>query len=1189
MERLGALARLSVLDTDPEPQFDTLAKLVAGAFGVSTALISLVSEDREWFKARFGAQALEAPRAGGFGERAIAGAKVLVVADAARDPRFAKSPLVAEGLRFYAGAPLTTPQGCRVGVLCVMDRQPRETFSAADADELTRLAQGVMQALTTRAEAILGQAGVATALAERQAAERRYGLLLDNATDLILQCDNEGLIQFASPSARRWGYEARDLAGRSIYEFIHPDDLEETQTWYGQMLAGEDPDTDEQHEIRCRAGNGDWIWFEGNPVPIHDAEGGPTGFVAMLRDITEARAARLTMARSEARYRLLADSASDVILRYDIDGRIEYLSPAVRNYGFQPEDLIGRNLADMLDPEEIPRNEQFLQDLAAGRPLPRGEDNVWRTRDAAGGGVVLEGVTSPIQDDDGRVIGAMAVLRDVTQRRADEEALAASEARFRLLAEQSSDIILRTDVEGRIEYVSPACRLLGFTEAEMLGRPTIAFLDPADHGLAAARFQDLLGGRVRAVGERQEYRAVRKDGVPVLLDGTASVIRDDQGKIIGAVSHLRDVTDLKAKEQSFRMLFDDNPLSMVVIDTKTYEVVQVNDAAIAAFGWTRDDMRAVKITQFLSPDDRALATVRLGEIDRPNEPKPYIIVDGKGRQREVLPFIRPTVFDGRPALLAAVLDVTDQRAAEAALARSEAQYRLLAENATDVIATCDLEGTITYVSPSAERLYGYTTAEMVGSDAARLIHPDDRPMVMQRLREMIVSKKPDASIGYELRIVTKTGEVIWVEANPSVVCDPRTGRVIALQDCLRDISLRKRMEDELVRKRAEAEAAAVAKAEFLSNMSHELRTPLTGIIGFGGLLEAMPDLPERARTYASRLVSGGEALLAVINDILDFTKLEAGQVELDPHPFDPVAFVSKSIHLVQTEARRKGLQLRTQLDPSLPAMLTADSDRIRQVLLNLLSNAIKFTAQGQVTVAMTHEAANGGRLICRVTDTGIGIPAALAHRLFQRFSQIDGSISREYGGTGLGLAISKGLVEMMGGEIGVDSVEGAGSTFWFTVAAAAVAPAAANTAPDDVSAPAPLRILVVDDVPMNRELIVAMLEPLGALVVEAGDGLEAVSAAKASRFDLILMDLQMPGLDGYAATRQIRADCAFNRGTPILALSANVLPKHIAACREAGMDDYVAKPIDLRALLAKIAEHAPAPAPEPAPLALFAG
>jgi CheY-like chemotaxis protein/anti-sigma regulatory factor (Ser/Thr protein kinase) len=333
-------------------------------------------------------------------------------------------------------------------------------------------------------------------------------------------------------------------------------------------------------------------------------------------------------------------------------------------------------------------------------------------------------------------------------------------------------------------------------------------------------------------------------------------------------------------------------------------------------------------------------------------------------------------------------------------------------------------------------------------------------------------------------------------------------------------------------------------------------------------------LPTNARTYVDRIAASGQALLSVVNDILDFSKLDADRIELDPHPFDPSALVAETLDLVGAEAARKGLHLSKLVQGELPAAVLADSARIRQVLLNLLTNAIKFTDKGGVTVTARYLPEQAGLHIA-VTDTGVGVPKDRQDRLFQRFSQVDGSITRRYGGTGLGLAICKRLTEMMGGEIGVQSQEGEGSSFWFTVDAppAELAQATAQVEEPDYGL-GEARILVVDDVAMNRELVRIMLAPFGYDLVEAANGAEAVAAAMAGAFDLILMDLQMPGMDGLAATRAIRQACDLNRKTPILALSANVLPVHLAECAEAGMDDHIAKPIVPAELLTKIAQWA---------------
>jgi signal transduction histidine kinase/CheY-like chemotaxis protein len=423
----------------------------------------------------------------------------------------------------------------------------------------------------------------------------------------------------------------------------------------------------------------------------------------------------------------------------------------------------------------------------------------------------------------------------------------------------------------------------------------------------------------------------------------------------------------------------------------------------------------------------------------------------------------------------------------------------------------------------------------------------------------------------EFEIRTGGGGFIWVEGSQTGVYDA-AGRFAGIIATLRDMTRRLALEDKLRRKSEEAEAATVAKSQFLANMSHELRTPLTAVTGFADLL-ANADSLALARRYADRIVTAAEALRSVVNAILDFSRIEAGQVELDARPFDPRRLLEETADLVREQAVGKGLALRVEIERGAPAVVVGDAARVRQVLLNLLSNAVKFTKAGAVTLSAGYDAARG-RLSVAVEDSGIGVPPEVAGRLFQRFSQGDASSSREYGGAGLGLAISKGLIEAMGGEIGMDSRPEGGSRFWFALPAPAAAPEApaATEAPE---APETLaRILVVDDVAVNRELIRAMLTPFAVELAEAAGGREAVAAAMKAPFDVILMDLQMPGMDGLAATAAIRAAAGPNRATPILAISANVLPEQVAACRRAGMADHIAKPINPTELVTKVAAWA---------------
>ncbi|MFN3668420.1 MAG: PAS domain-containing protein [Brevundimonas sp.] len=525
--------------------------------------------------------------------------------------------------------------------------------------------------------------------------------------------------------------------------------------------------------------------------------------------------------------------------------------------------------------------------------------------------------------------------------------------------------------------------------------------------------------------------------------------------------------------------------------------------------------------------------------------------------------------DGRVVSMFGVFqDVTEAVEAQRRLTDSERRHRLLADRATDIIITYGVDGRVTYVSPSIERVSGHKPESVIGRPVTDLIHPEDVPRLTESFRDFVKAPPEWSQRGVTYRGLVKGGGERWFEARTSIIRDDE-GRVVEFQDLVRDVTETKGLEAALIEARDRAEAGARAKSEFLANMSHELRTPLTSVIGFSGLLQQSAALPETERRYADRISTASEALLAVINDILDYSKLEAGAVEMEARAFDPRALAEAAAAMVEGQCEVRGLSLAIAADPDLPAALTGDEGRLRQVMVNFLSNAVKFTAAGGVTLETSW---TGDRLRVAVRDTGIGIAADKIGALFERFSQADNSTTRVYGGTGLGLSISRRLVEMMGGEIGVESRAGEGSTFWFEVPLAPAEAPATDAGPDGVaSSPAGLRILMADDAAANRELVVAILGGLGVAVETVEDGAQAVEAARRGRHDLILMDVHMPVMDGLDATRAIRALDGPAGQVPIVALTANVQPEQVQRCREAGMDDHVGKPIQVPELVRAIA------------------
>ncbi len=518
-----------------------------------------------------------------------------------------------------------------------------------------------------------------------------------------------------------------------------------------------------------------------------------------------------------------------------------------------------------------------------------------------------------------------------------------------------------------------------------------------------------------------------------------------------------------------------------------------------------------------------------------------------------------------------------------------AHAAILGQLVEGVIVT-DAAGRITFVNQAAETIHGVARLDVdpdAYSDTYRLFTEDGRPYPTLEL-PLARAVRGEIVRDERWRILRPDGTAILAIGSARPLLG-QGGRQVGAVLTLRDDTAREAAEralrklnatlaDRVAERTREAEAAREtaeaanrAKTDFLAAMSHEIRTPLSGILGYTDLLLEETDL-SAVRRSGERIRSAGAALLTIVNDILDFAKVEAGRIELASAPLDLARLTDEAIGIVGGTAERKALGLRVQLGSGLPGNVLGDGDRLRQVLLNLLNNAIKFTRSGTVTLGI--RALEGGagvaRLRFEVEDTGIGIAATKRHLLFERFSQIDGSNHREYAGTGLGLAISKRLVELMGGTIGCDSELGRGSVFWFEVVLPVAPPASQPATTAAPNAAAGRRLLVVEDVVVNQELARAILERAGHQVQIASGGAEAVAAVQKTSFDLVLMDVQMPVIDGLTATRLIRSlDHPASR-VPIVAMSANVLPHQVALCREAGMQDHVGKPFKRDDLLATI-------------------
>jgi len=534
-------------------------------------------------------------------------------------------------------------------------------------------------------------------------------------------------------------------------------------------------------------------------------------------------------------------------------------------------------------------------------------------------------------------------------------------------------------------------------------------------------------------------------------------------------------------------------------------------------------------------------------------------------------------------LSGSVEDVHKQKLTEDALKLARQRLERAIRGTQDGLWEWDLVKRSLWVSPRFESLLGFEegglSGQVPGLDS--LVHPEDLE-ICHAVHQAHVEGA--ATYDMEVRVRSRTGSFRWVRIRGDAERDS-SGKPLRLAGSMQDVSDAHAARDALIRATQEAQAANRAKSAFLANVSHEIRTPMNGIIGMTSLL-LDSGLGTEEREYAETILASANSLLTVINDILDFSKIEAGKLHVECVDMDLPASIAEVGSMLAFQAAQKSLRLELHLSPEIPRWVRGDRQRIRQCLVNLVGNAIKFTKSGCVTVDVSLAGHEADRVLTRfeVRDTGIGIAAPTLQTLFRPFVQADSSTTRHFGGTGLGLSIVRRLVELMGGEVGVASEIGRGSTFWFVLpleraaAPQLAAAAAADTAQTmsgmlELGRPAAPklaprfhgRVLLVEDNLVNQKVARSFLERLGCDVTVAGNGLEAVEVFAGARFDLVLLDLQMPIMDGYAATARLRA---LERGTrtPIVALTASAMAGQLERCLEAGMDDLITKPLDVERL-----------------------
>ncbi|MCK9440498.1 MAG: PAS domain S-box protein [Methanothrix sp.] len=527
-------------------------------------------------------------------------------------------------------------------------------------------------------------------------------------------------------------------------------------------------------------------------------------------------------------------------------------------------------------------------------------------------------------------------------------------------------------------------------------------------------------------------------------------------------------------------------------------------------------------------------------------------------------------------VIESIRDITEHKLAEKELRRSREKYHNIFENSILGLYQSIPEGRYQSVNPAFARLFGYSSPEEMIACVTDIGHqlyfnPKDRERAIKQIIEQGYLE------GFELEVQRRDGTTFWVSMNTRIVQDEDG---LHYDGTVEDITKRKRAEDMLRTAKEVAEVATKSKSDFLANMSHEIRTPMNAVIGMTCLL-LDEELTVEQKEYVETIRSSGEALLDIINDILDISKIEGGMMEMEHQPFRLQRCIEESIGLGAENAAKKGLEMEYKIEHDIPDVVLGDYARLRQVLVNLIGNAVKFTENGCISIVVSGRKIDDGsyEIHFAVKDTGIGIPDDKADRLFQLFSQVDASTARRYGGTGLGLAISKKLVEMMNGKIWVESRTGMGSTFHFTIEVQPTLSAPIDAGKSAFSAKSvsrrdldqTLRILLAEDNMINQKVALRMLAKLGLRGDVACNGHEVLKALERQSYDVVLMDVQMPGMDGLETTKAIRQ--RWSDGPKIIAMTAAAFKSDREMCLEAGMDDYIRKPVRIEELAKALGLH----------------
>jgi PAS domain S-box-containing protein len=995
--------------------------------------------------------------------------------------------------------------------------------------------------------------------------EARKSAILRSTLDPVLTVNIAGQILDSNPAAEEaLGYQNGDLINEPLKKVIVPRSVNGLQA--DEIRIGE--------RTEITAVRRDGTAFPAELAVTAMLERGEPIYTAHIRDLTVWKKSLKQQRETVAFQRAILDGANYIIIATDLNGTVcTFNDAASRMLGYSLEEVLGRsNLAQFHDPVELRKRSRELT-AKFGEPVPygfetcvaasrrnQGDRDEWTyvRKDGTRFPVLLSITT--LKNDSGDVSGFLAIGYDITERCIAEK----EQQKFVALVENSDDFIGMSTLDGRAFYLNQAgLNLAGLDSCEKVLKNRIPnFVTRETWATIREAAMPALKRTGKWEGEGQLRHFKTGDPIDVLI--TLFVVRDGRtGEPLCLATVQRDITEHKKAE---RALLQEKDFSETLIRSsvdgilafdQNFGITAWNPAMEQFAGLVRSDVigRPVfELFPFLLNDDRFLGVLK--GVSGIMKDSPYVLPQ-TGRRGYFEAYCSPLRDASGQIMggLAVVRDTTERRRAEEAVRLSEKRYRTVVESINEVIFQLLPAGTWAFLNPAWKVITGFEIEQTLGRDWSEFVHPDDREPASRALASLLRSDAE--SIRNELRIVTRGGAIKWVEVFAQATPE-EDGFIAGISGTLTDVTERRKNEEEMLRAKDAAEAAAKLKSEFLANMSHEIRTPINAVIGMTSILIDSPLSPEQ-RDYVNVIRSGGESLLTIIDEILDFSKIESGRMQFECAPFDLRDSIEQAMDLVAALASEKGLELAYLMEPSSPATIAGDVGRLRQILVNLLSNAVKFTERGNILISVTATPIEGTRhrIQFSVKDTGIGIPSDKLERIFESFSQVDASTTRRYGGTGLGLTISKHLCELNGGTMWVESTPGVGSTFHFTIVADAVGMEIAREAATHHSPLTDRTVLVVAHDVANQLVLRQHLESWGMkpeTFAAISDAHRWIAAGH--KYDLVMLDADR--------TDVTSAVCEmFRQRTPLVLLHSVGRRKKLSEAAGAGKKRILfhAKPI----------------------------